>query len=223
MLMVNMSTKRKRGRNLLTKFKQGDLFFGLSTSNEETIDKLKMRKFHHTYANTLNGRTIPIVVDQTPIPNDLSPEELAHINFLSQHRDYLLAPGGKPVPKHKNDPNPTHGIAFRRACKILVTKAEKTRRVHFELDKIDLARTCNISSRDDGVTNSELRALYRDAQKNGPNPHVFFYNRGRSVKAPWLQRGKKRLWKEYADYRLRKNKQGEEFSFHVTTPSSFTL
>lgn len=64
---------------------------------------------------------------------------------------------------------------------------------------VDWKRVCEKDKSDIGVTNSELRAAYRDEKKHGVNPHIIFYNNEhkRLKQAPWHNKEIAPYFEEY--------------------------
>lgn len=185
-------------------FKQGDLLFGMNGSTRnELLDELNKKGFKDIYSNKLNSPTVGLILNKKEDLSDLNTNQLKHYKFLLSHLGYLSKPKGTPVPAMKD--NLVEGPAYRRACKLLVQNARATQRVHFDLTRMNITRVCRKEKNDTGVSNSELRAAFRQAKKDGhDNPHLFFYLNGKSCPAPWNQEQYKAAWEEYEAYRKKK-------------------
>lgn len=190
---------------LIHNFKNGDLLFGLSKTLTTYNVLTRMRGLDYIIGNDLNGPVIREILSHRPPHASFTPHQKAHYEFLLSHRDYLTKKGGRPIPNHRSEP--ALGVAFRRGCKLLVLSANEHRRIHFELDGLDIKRVCDRRKDDFGVTNSELRALYKDHIERGTNPHVFFYRNGIQCKAPWDEKDNEAHWKAYDEYHARKPKK----------------
>lgn len=72
---------------------------------------------------------------------------------------------------------PNVSAAFRRACKLLLINRDSGRNytAHMVLGDIDWNQVTDKTNQ--GITNSELRAAYRDASLHGKHPNILFYNR----------------------------------------------
>lgn len=161
--------------SLYANFKQGDLVFGLAKPQKIAIDHLEERGFTFTFANALNNPVVEIAIDKAPMPREgLESAKRAHLEFLLRHKAYLLRHGGRPIPALLD---PVIGPAYRRACKLLLISRESGRRAtaHVIVAGIDWDRVIHKTASDLGVTNSEMRAAFRDHIRFGRNPHILFY------------------------------------------------
>jgi len=133
----------------------------------------------------------------------LTTYQKAHYEFLKKHKGYLTKSGGKPLSISPDDRE--LDVAIRRACKLLVCSANENRRIHFELDHINIERICKAEPTDLGITNSEINAAYRNAKDN---PHLFFYMQGESVPAPapWNNPDNVQHFQKYDEYRRTKKR-----------------
>lgn len=169
----------EKPQTVYDRFKQGDLIFGLNKHLDEVTEVLKTKGFHHTYANTLNTPVLDMIVNDKK--KELDPEKKQHYDFLLGYRGYLIRPNGKPVPLVKDDL--VVSAAYRRGCKLLLRYHKN---IHFLLDDINPAQVCDKKLSGDGVTNSELRALYRAYREKGTLTNVSFYlNEVLLNKMPW--------------------------------------
>jgi hypothetical protein len=176
-------------KSLYANFKQGDLVFGLAKSQEIAIENLSRRGFTFTYANSLNNPVMEIALDKRRAPREgLESATSAHLQFLRRHKAYLLRPGGRPIPAV---PDPVIGPAYRRACKLLLISRERDRTsiAHVIVAGIDWGRVINKAAYDLGVTNSEMRAAFRDHLRFGRNPHILFYGEDFQLlsELPWAR------------------------------------
>lgn len=206
-----LSFPREPEDSVYNEFSQGDLVFGLQEPQQTVAKRLAQQGFHHTYAQTLNGKTVSKLIKTSTVATPLAPEEEAHFDFLQQHQAYVLrSPPGKPLPVLAD--NPVLGSAFRRACKLLLMNRDpdRTSRAHVVTDKVDWARVCDKRLSKGGITDSELRAAYRDYLKHGDHPHIFFYDsRHRRTLAPWKQPELVGFWRHYDEQRQRKRETQE--------------
>ena len=188
---------------LLDHFKQNDLIFGLNATIYYRHQACVELKKQHTYyiANHLNMPAIQYVLNLDLIKvNDLAEYQKKHYEFLMTHRNYLTRPDGKGL---KTETDKEFGAAIRRACKLLVCSANEERRIHFELDGMNIERVCKADRNDLGISNSELKAAYRKARNNS---HLFFYLKGQPVAAPWDVAENQKLFQQYDQYRSSKRK-----------------
>lgn len=200
--------------HILDVFKQGDLIFGLNNEHRGKIDDaLEEKNYDYYYANQLNTPAVGLVVANSKQIQNLNSNQKKHYHFLMSLRSYLIRPQGKPVPSMQDQP--VKGSAYRRACKAIVRNANQDQSVHFELTGLDIARVCKKEKDDLGVTNSELRAAYRQAMKEGENPHLFFYLDGKSCPPPWKQPKFQEYWLGYE--KLREAKKSHKYS-EATAP-----
>lgn len=207
---VKKSTRKKRVKKneiepspikLVDHFKQGDLLFGLRTEVRSVSFKaLDSLNFSDFTAPDLNCPTVSVLVkEETSKFEDLSSVQKMHYRFLERWKSYLMGDGGKNINTVKN---PVKGAAIRRACKLLIWKASQSQRIHFEIGDTDFKRAC--AKEDTGVTNSEIRAAFRQSINYGNNSHVIFYKKGIQTSPPWEDPDYK---KYFDDYRTRiKNK-----------------
>jgi hypothetical protein len=191
-------------------FTQGDLLFGLY-DNRATVDTVLTEKgFHHKLAIELNSEVVEMVIHGTTQEKiaSLDSEKQKHYHFLNKHRDYLMRQPGKPIPSHSS--GPIISAALRRACKLLLIHRGPNRKSssHVITNGIFWKRACSKEISQNGVTDSEMRAAYRDYLNNGPNPHVFFYDDKykQMPKAPWELEQFKHHWKNYNQSRDQKKK-----------------
>jgi hypothetical protein len=219
---IDKIKRKKIPPSIYKNFRQGDLVFGI-TSPERTavVNKLEAQGFTHVYANELNGSVVTDVLNGT-ISSTLDAYQRAHYQFLLSFNDTikdLRRPGGKLIPQSKDAPNIS--IAYRRACKMLITYSNENRRSHVLISNIDWEHTCNKEKSQGGVTDSELRAVYREYRKNGPNPHIFFYGKNLSqlTLAPWIYPHTAQPWIQYERSLCQKEqqKQAEEFLTTILT------
>ncbi|MDR3477707.1 MAG: hypothetical protein P4M14_06720 [Gammaproteobacteria bacterium] len=181
-------------------FKQGDLLFGLFAERQKVDKKIEAKGFHHTVANELNQDVVEMVVLGTTEDKikQLEAEQLKHYHFLSKYRDYLIRKPGKPISAAKE---PLVSAAYRRACKLLLINREpdRTATAHVITNKIIWKRACRKELSQQGVTDSEMRAAYRDYQEHGSNPHVLFYdaNHRQMAMTPWELEPFKPHWEHY--------------------------
>lgn len=164
---------------LYEKFKRGDLVFGLAKPRDVVIHKLAEHGFTHTYSNALNSSVVEMVVTgavDAESLKKLDETQLKHFHFLSKHRDYLIRKPGKAIPARPGEPE--IGAAYRRACKLLLINRdpERTCYAHVVINEIDWMRVCDKKKSGFGVTDSEMRAAYRDYCRYGKNPFILFYD-----------------------------------------------
>lgn len=200
--------KKLKITTLYDNFQQGDLIFGLNSFVKPIHQKLRQDGFHHYYCNSLNGSVVSSVVLETPPSNTLDSSEKKHYQFLLRHKEYLQYPGGKPLPTGSMEPNVS--AAFRRACKLLLINRDSGRNytAHMVLGDIDWNQVTDKTNQ--GITNSELRAAYRDASLHGKHPNILFYNRRlESTQAPWNEKSNKKVFTEYEHTRTSKRKRCE--------------
>lgn len=191
---------------LYDSFRQGDLVFGLLEPRDVVIDQLGQRHYTHTYTNELNKKVVSMVVKKrTPCRKELQQldsSQLKNFHFLSKHSAYLLRRPGKPVPLHADDDDQTLGCAFRRACKLLLINRDSDRvfRAHILTEGIDWERVCDKEKSKLGVTDSEMRAAFRDYKAHGKNPHILFYDAKLNLmdEAPWEKPDIKPMFEKYA-------------------------
>ncbi len=194
--------------NLLSKFKSGDLVYGLSQVRALAIIELNNNNFSSCIANALNNRTVTLVLNNGDT-TDLNNFKQAHAAFLHKNREYLKKPGGKPVPTLAYKGN-IRSIAYRRACKLLLVEDsdERTRTVHVLTENINWERVCTKICNDKSgnpvadlsVTSSEMRAAYRYYRTHGKNhPLIIFYDKEGEVleKMPWEQPALMPFFQEY--------------------------
>jgi hypothetical protein len=95
---------------------------------------------------------------------------------LLKYIPYLRKEGGKAIASRPLEPK--IGAAYRRACKLLLTNREATRTsvAHVVLTGIDWMRVTDKKASGLGVTDSELRAAYRDEVRHGKNRFILFYD-----------------------------------------------
>lgn len=194
--------------SLFDNFKQGDLVYGLIGPRAEIIKSLKEKGFNHLYTNALNNDVVEMVVDDTTDGYEkLCGPKKENYQLLKKYRDYLCRQGGRPVPVMQY--NPIHGAAYRRACKLLLINREENRNyaAHVLTEGIEWERVCDKKQSKLGVTDSELRAAYRDFKKNGPNPHIFFYDSKNTLmnQPPWNQPDQAKGWQQYEEELKQKN------------------
>ena len=194
--------------SIYNNFRQGDMVFGLKKPLWRIIDKLAQHGFTYTYARSLNAGMVGQVVNNVNISDEdfckLEFEKQEHYLFLMTYKGYLLREPGKSTASLK-DNDPKLGAAIRRACKLLANPDKfKSHRAHIELDGINWEFVCNKNKTGLGVTNSELRSIYRDFANKGPNPNVFFYNKNVKCKPPWEQDEIKSHWDAYEEQRKQK-------------------
>lgn len=198
-----VQTSKKR-TSLYDNFQQGDLVFGLNSSTASIYETLENRGYHHYYCNSLNGAVVSSVFENKPEPSSLDVEQKKHYHFLSKHKAYLQREGGKPIPVMEDEP--ALGAAFRRACKLLLVNRDPERNytAHVVLKDVDWNRVCDKT--DKGITNSEIRAAYRDEQLHGKHPHILFYNKKLVPykRSPWNLDNNQEIFDEYD--RQRENK-----------------
>ena len=201
--------KKATVKTLYSKFKQGDVVFGLDEPRSRVCAELRNRAFTHTLANELNSGVVNMIADEimdkTSL-NRLTPAKSEHYTFLSKHQDYLRRVPGKTIPTQLNHPGV--GAAYRRACKLLLINRDtgRTSNAHVVTTGIDWDRVCNKDKTDLGVTNSEMRAAYRDYCEHGKNPHIFFYDEDlhRLKHPPWTRPEIKEQFDGYDEKRLAK-------------------
>jgi hypothetical protein len=180
-------------QSLLDNFQKGDLVFGLAQPRMLAVKQLKELGHRFVFANELNDKVVSIVM-MDGSPDSLSERKKLQYGFLFPHKDYLLKSNGKPIPAMRKSDIMSAG--YRRACKLLVRNRHENYRVHFLLAEINWERVCNKS--DNGVTASELRAIYRDVVKNGRNPNIIFYDAQlRQTDTPWETASGQALWQAY--------------------------
>lgn len=228
----NLNFPDEGPNSLLNKFQQGDLIFGLtSPSKDVLIDKLKSKGFTHIYPNSLNDSVVGIVVDDDKgRAKKLDSNKLKHYHFLITYNNYLLGIAdkfrnprkihrpGKPIPTLKKEP--ILGAAFRRSCKLLLVSRDNNRKwfAHFYTKNIDWKRVCEKDAKDDGVTNSEIRAAYRDYLENGIHPYILFYGANNQLQPPpWQQPEHEHHFKKYKHYL--ESKHSENNSEQIGSPS----
>lgn len=189
-------------RTILENFKAGDLLFGLTgKTRTDLIAALRKKGFTHVVANDLNAPVIDFVLENKELPSNRPLQEKAHYDIMStkEVKRYLTKPDGVPISAMEDDPR--KGVAYRRACKLLANSGNEGRRIHFDLTGIDMNRASKKSPSDNGITNSELRSLYRISRMSGNNSFVFFYNHNLQTLAPWDQPEHKEKWEAYNRYR----------------------
>lgn len=176
--------------SLYDNFKRGDLVFGLAKPRDTVIKILTKGGYTHTYSNALNGSVVELVIAGTADAKTLyALDEIQrnHYYFLLKHRDYLLRKPGKEIPARPGEPE--IGAAYRRACKLLLTNRDTSRMscAHVVISDIDWARVCDKEKSGLGVTDSEMRAAYRDHRTHGKNPNIFFYDAELTLlkESPW--------------------------------------
>jgi len=193
--IVSVSLPTKKNVSLIEKFRQGDLIFGLLESIrskwDSSIEKLGIKNY---YANALNQDVVGFII------RGAETVQIEKLHNKAQDHYYALKasgrlekPGGRPI---AGEGEKNINIGFRRACKFLVENAKSSQRVHFELDMVKFDRVTQ-KPHDDGVTNSELRAAYRNEKKNGKNPFLLFYYQGEPCLAPWNDPEHKEKWDNY--------------------------
>ena len=195
--------------DLYSNFKQGDLLYGLLTPRAKPLKELEKKGFTNVYANALNLPAVELVIDGVP-PDEakrkLNAAQFQHYQFLSKHREYLKRHPGKTLPNMLDSPE--HGAGYRRACKLLLINRDlsRTYNAHVVIQDIDWSRVCDKKKSGLGVTDSEMRAAYRDAKANGINPHIFFYDRDHKLlkTPPWEQPGIKEDFDRYEEQRRAK-------------------
>jgi hypothetical protein len=188
---------------LISRFKAGDLIFGLKEVRARALDELAKFRFTGCYANAVTA----VRKKEGPAPLKLLQRD--HYAFLLKHRDKLLRPNGKPIPPlaHKGD---QRSAAYRRACKLLLVDddSNRTRTVHVLTENMDWQRICTktfidslgVTNPDLSVTSSEMRAAYRYFKQHGVNhPKIIFYNEHGKIidKLPWEQPALIPLFLEY--------------------------
>lgn len=190
--------------NLYDYFQHGDLVFGLNSFLRPVHNELRQRGFHHYYCIALNGDVVPAVVLESPCPKNLDTAEKKHYQFISKHKEYLQRSSGKPI--RSSTLEPCVSAAFRRACKLLLTNRDSDRnyKAHVVLGDIDWDLVCDKTNQ--GITNSELRAAYRDASLHGQHPNILFYNKDLkpSKDLPWHEEHNKKIFEEYEKTRAAK-------------------
>jgi hypothetical protein len=183
----NLTFPNKPADSVLNQFKQGDVLFGLLEPRNKISKKLKKANFTNIVANTLNSQVVDEVICHTPLDCLYLPErKKRHYLFLHKYKNNLTKPGGRPISKKpKNIPE---SIAIRRACKLLLNKSE-THASHVLTQEIDWEKVCDKEKSGLGITDSELRAAYRDYVRSGNkvNPNILFYNSKNQLmpKPPW--------------------------------------
>lgn len=192
------------GSSVFDNFKQGDLLFGLLEPRNKVMDAIIKQNsdFHHMVANDLNEPVIKRVINNDVLvvnKSELGSEEEKHFMFLSKHREYLLRQPGKTLSHMSSEP--IIGAAIRRACKLLLINREpdRTSRVHVITDGIVWKNVCDKPQSGLRITNSEMRAAYRDYKRNGLNPHLFFYDVNKKLMPapPWKLPQFKHHWEKY--------------------------
>lgn len=190
---------------LFDKFRQGDVIFGLIAPRNAADKVLVSKGFKNTCANELNQPATDLLMRGVPKEQaikKLAPTKYKHYLFLEQHIDYLKRKPGKTLPKMQAAPE--LGAAYRRACKLLLTNRapERTYDAHVVTTDIDWSRVCDKKRSGLGITDSEMRAAYRDARL-GPNPHIFFYDKDLNLldTPPWEQPGIKEHFDHYESQR----------------------
>lgn len=194
--------------SILNQFKQGDLVFGLLKPRNEVVAKLEAAGCHHMTANTLNMPTVKLIVDKVENTDKLDAPQKKHYNFLKKREKYLLFKPGKTLPSMPDEPE--LGAAIRRSCKLLLVNHEQDRpTVHVVTQKIDWEHVFVNGKKDCGITDSEMRACYRDFKEHGRHPNILFYNAENRLqsKLPWEEDPKvKQYCEEYDKQRSLKNK-----------------
>jgi hypothetical protein len=195
-------------KTLISRFKAGDLIFGLRDVRARALEELDKFRFTGCFANALNDKTVTLVLNNGD-PTQLKLLQRQHFTFLSAHRNKLLRPHGKPIPAlaHKGD---QRSAAYRRACKLLLVDdgTERTWTVHVLTENMDWLRICSkeykdtlgITHTDDSVTSSEIRAAYRYFKTHGKNhPNILFYDARVKLlnQLPWEQPALMPFFREY--------------------------
>ena len=197
---------RENGNSLHDNFKQGDLVFGLNSFLKPVHDKMCRNKFKHYYCNSLNGPVVPDVIKDKPPAKTLDNAQKKHYQFLLRHKDYLKKEDGKPILRSPLEPDVS--AAFRRACKLLLINREQNRNytAHMILGDVDWQQVCDKTHQ--GVTNSELRAVYRDISLHGKHPNILFYNKKLELteELPWEAENTKEIFAEYEQSRAKKRR-----------------
>jgi hypothetical protein len=204
---------RVERKNLYDNFQQGDLVFGLNSFLSPVHNELSQRGFRHYYCNSLNSTVVPAVVLDSPYPKKLDKAQNQHYQFLGKHKEYLQRASGKPILSSSLEPHVS--AAFRRACKLLLINrdSERNHMAHVVLGDIDWSLVCDKTNQ--GITNSELRAAYRDISLHGNHPNILFYNKNLelSEELPWNEDCNKKIFEDYEKARVAKR------SYAVSTDS----
>lgn len=189
-------------KTLHENFKQGDVLFGLLDPRYEVGKQLSDKGYTHVYANDLNSPAVKLAVNRTTNKKakpQLDSNQFAHFRLLRRNLKYLKRQPGRPVPLMKDDPK--LGASYRRACKLLLINrsVKRTYKTHVITKGIDWRRVCTKRKSDLGVTNSEMRAAFRDAVRHGKNRHILFYDQDLKLmnKPPWEQEENKELFEGY--------------------------
>ena len=179
--IVKVTERPLPAKTIYDNFKQGDLIFGLLSETTPVIKELRKRNFTHIIAQDLNDTTIEDLYHNKRAFLELPKHK--HRLYLINHRDYLFKSPQKPLPhdRAKKSNWPISG-AYRRSCKLLICNRHPKRAYvsHVVLKNVDWDRVFNKKNADgsinDGITNSELRAAYRDYCNHGVHPWMKFYN-----------------------------------------------
>lgn len=197
--------------SIFNQFEQGDLIFGLTKVKNEVAPKLSQHGYTFLNAQSLNEKVVKMIVygcTQNDI-SQLSKEEQKHYYFLKKHSKYLLKADGRPL--RESDTDVRLSAVFRRVCKLILVNRDpkRTRTVHVLTKGLKWDRLWDKKKSGFGITDSEVRAAYRDFLKHGENPHIVFYNEKHRMKTdfPWNSKKTKKEVKVYSDYLKMKHKK----------------
>ncbi len=198
---------------VFTHFRQGDVIFGLIDERFKVEKQLLKQGYSDLVANNLNESVIMSLSNNKEIRFQGKWHIDYHAKLLTKHKDYLFKPNGKPIPQSK-DPAAI-SAAFRRACKLMVIHRSRDRvsNVHIITKGIDWKRLCHKVKPGDasvcaGITNSEIRAIYRDEKRHGLHPNIFFYDNDQVMmkKRPWDTLALSHHFRHYEQQRNNKEK-----------------
>ena len=207
-----MTQQKIETKTLENNFKQGDILFGLNEPRNVVSKTLQAKGHTDTDADTINLTIVERVISETSSSDaqeGLNASHLKHYSFLFGYRDYLKKKPGKSLLSLTD--NPELGAAHRRACKLWLINRDpgRTYNAHVITTGINWKRVCDKTLSGSGVTDSEMRAAYRDRIKKGPNPHIFFYNEKLELleAPPWEKENIKQEFDNYESQRAIKGAQ----------------
>jgi len=200
---------------IFDKFKQGDLVYGLIKPRDAVTEKLTKQGFTYTYANKLNDPAVSLVMkgsSRREAEKTLDYTQTKHFRFLRRHADYLKRLPGRTIPLMHDDPR--CGAAYRRACKLLLINRDPDRKykTHVMTKDIDWRRVCDKTKSGLGVTDSEMRAAFRDEIRHGRNPNILFYDAELNLLSapPWEKPELAGIFQSYRDHILKKDQAAKK-------------
>ncbi|WP_299735727.1 hypothetical protein [uncultured Endozoicomonas sp.] len=183
-----------RAEEDIPSYREGDLIYGLSDIRLKYLEKTN-------FSSSKIYEDAVIFIDQYPVTEmeqkkhiRTAPDDLdSFITFLNNHPKYKSAVNAKPKVfyGHTVDTSETLGRKIKGG---LLWATDKSKKIHFLLDSIDMKMVVQKNHKDDTLdrvhrahTGQELRFVYRNRFNIMLMKNVQFWINGKPTTAPWTK------------------------------------